>query len=379
MSLLGAHLTLLMGPTVPLPAPPAVLEMLDSIEITHSDEGRSGFQIVFKAVRGKADLIDYLIFANPQFKAGNRTIITCTFGAVPLVLMDGVITNHQLKPGAPGGDPASLTLTGEDVSIMMDLQEKNAEHPAQPDNVIAMKIILSYAQYGLIPLVIPPITLDVPLPVERTPVQRATDLAYLTEIAGRHAYTFFIIPGPVIGTNTAYWGPSIRTTPPQRALTVNMGPDTNVESIQFERTPAEATTVQGNVQDRTTNQRIPVMSFLTTRPPLAINSPLLDRALTRTETFGGRGGQTAQQAMAEAQARTDQSMDTVKVEGELNTAAYGLPLIARGLVGLRGVGFSYDGLYYVKKVTHAIKMGEYKQKFTLTREGTGSTVPMVVP
>ncbi len=379
MSLIGAHVTLLMGPTVTLPVPPPVLQMLESIEITHSDEGRSGFQIVFKAVRSKADLIDYLLFANPQFKAGNRVIITCTFGSVPLVLMDGIITNHQLKPGSPGSEPASLTLTGEDVSVMMDLEEKNSEHPAQPDNVIAMKLILGYAQYGLIPLVIPPLTLDVPLPVERTPVQRATDLAYLTEIAGRHAYIFFIIPGPVIGVNTAYWGPPIRTTPPQRALTVNMGPDTNVDSIQFERTPAEATTVQGSVQDRTTNQRLPVMSFLTTRPPLAINSPLLDRALTRTETFGGRSGQNAQQAMAEAQARTDQSMDTVKVEGELNTAAYGLPLIARGLVGLRGVGFSYDGLYYVKQVTHVIHAGSYKQKFTLTREGTGSTVPVVVP
>jgi len=37
------------------------------------------------------------------------------------------------------------------------------------------------------------------------------------------------------------------------------------------------------------------------------------------------------------------------------------------------------GLYYVKKVTHTIKAGQYKQKFTLTREGTGSTVPVVVP
>jgi hypothetical protein len=83
--------------------------------------------------------------------------------------------------------------------------------------------------------------------------------------------------------------------------------------------------------------------------------------------------------MAQAQARTDATTDTVKVEGDLNTAKYGLPLQARGLVGLRGVGYSYDGLYYVKKVTHHLQTGQYKQKFTLTREGTGSTVPMVVP
>ena len=378
MSLIGLHLTLLMGPTVPLPVPEPALEMLDSIEVTHSDEGRSGFQIVFKATRNRKDFIDYLLFANPQFRAGNRTIIACAFGAIPLVLMDEIITNHQLQPGTPGGDPASLTLTGEDVSIMMDLEQKNAEHPAQPDNIIAMKIILTYAQYGLIPLVIPPLTLEVPLPVERTPVQRATDLAYLTEIAGQHAYTFFIVPGTRHRHKYRLLGTPIRIGIPQKALTVDMGPDTNVDSIQIERSPAEATTVQGSVQDRTTNQRIPVMTFLTTRPPLALNTPILDRLLTRTETFGGSSGQDAQQAMGEAQARTDASMDTVKVEGVLNTAKYGLPLMARGLVGMRGVGFSYDGLYYVKKVTHSIKTGEYTQKFTLTREGTGSTVPVVI-
>jgi hypothetical protein len=379
MSLVGLHLTLLMGPTVPLPVPQPALEMLESVEVTHSDEGRSGFQLVFKAIRSRKDFVDYLIFANPQFRAGNRVIITNLFGSVPLVLMDGIITNHQLQPGSPGDEPASLTLTGEDVSIMMDLEEKNAEHPAQPDNLIALKLILGYAQYGLIPLVIPPVSFDVPIPVERTPVQRATDLAYLKELAEKHAYTFFVIPGPLTGTNTAYWGPPIRVGIPQKALTVDMGPETNVDALQIERSPVEATTVQGSVQDRRTNQRVPVLSFLTTRPPLALNNPLLDRALTRTQVFGGRSGQDAQQAMALAQSETDASLDTVKVEGELNTGKYGLPLMARGLVGMRGAGFSYDGLYYVKKVTHTIKMGEYTQKFTLTREGTGSTVPVVLP
>jgi hypothetical protein len=379
MSILGLHLTLLMGPTVPLPVPEAALEMLDSVEVTHSDEGRSGFSIVFKALRSRKDFIDYLLFASPQFKAGNRVIISALFGSIPLVLMDGIITNHQLQPGTPGGDPASLTLMGEDISVMMDLQEKNVEHPAQPDNLIALKILLSYAQYGLVPLVIPPVTMDIPNPIERTPVQRGTDLAYLQEMARRYAYTFYVLPGPVIGANTAYWGPPIRVGIPQRALTVDMGPDTNVDALKIERTPVDASTAQGSVQDRTSNQRIPVMSFLTTRPPLAINNPLLDRVLTRTEVFGGRSGQNAQQAMSEAQARTDQSMDTVKVEGELNTMKYGMPLFSRGLVGLRGVGFSYDGLYYVKAVKHVIKSGDYKQHFTLTREGTGSTVPLVVP
>ena len=378
MSLLGLHLTLLIGPTIPVPVPETVLEALDRVEVTHSDEGRSGFQIVFKATRTRRFYLDYPLFDSPQFRPGARVILTTTFGATPTVLMDGIITNQQITP-SKGSDPAVLTLTGEDVSFKMDLDEKSAEHPAQPDNVIAAKIILSYAQYGLLPLVISPLAFDVPLPTERIPVQQATDLAYLNKLAARHAYVFYIIPGPVIGTNTAYWGPPIRLGIPQRALTVDMGPETNVETISFENSAAEATAQQGKVQDRTSNQQLPVASFVSTRPPLALYTPFTNPGTLRKERFRATSGQNTAQAMSQAQAATDVSMDIVKVEGELNTAKYGLPLQARGLVGLRGVGFSYDGLYYVKKVTHAIKLGEYKQKFTLTREGTGSTVPVVIP
>jgi hypothetical protein len=52
-------------------------------------------------------------------------------------------------------------------------------------------------------------------------------------------------------------------------------------------------------------------------------------------------------------------------------------LKARKLVGVRGAGVAFDGLYYVSKVTHNIKRGEYKQTFELKRNGLVSTVPMV--
>jgi hypothetical protein len=44
---------------------------------------------------------------------------------------------------------------------------------------------------------------------------------------------------------------------------------------------------------------------------------------------------------------------------------------------VRGAGQYYDGNYYVKSVTHNIKRGEYKQNFTLTRGGIGSSVSSV--
>ena len=43
---------------------------------------------------------------------------------------------------------------------MMDLEEKNAEHPAQAETVIATLLIGPYPTYGLIPQVIPPSLID---------------------------------------------------------------------------------------------------------------------------------------------------------------------------------------------------------------------------
>jgi hypothetical protein len=54
-------------------------------------------------------------------------------------------------------------------------------------------------------------------------------------------------------------------------------------------------------------------------------------------------------------------------------------LKARQLVGVRGAGVAYDGLYYVQSVTSTLKRGQFKQNFQLTRNGLVSVTPRVVP
>jgi phage protein D len=292
--------------------------------------------------------------------------------------MDGVITNQQLQPGREPGT-ATFTITGEDVSLMMDLHEKSAEHPAQDETIIANKLILSYAQYGLIPMVLPPLVIDPPIPIERVPVQQATDLQYLVQLAERHAYVFYVAPGPAPFTNTAYWGPPKRLDLPQRALNVNLGSETNVDSLNFSNNALAPTMVSGSVQDRTTNQSVPVRTFASTRPPLASQPAwLLNQPNVRTQQFRATGLNITQ-SYARAQAITDNAADVVTAEGELDALRYNGLLQARGLVGLRGAGYSYDGFYYVKRVTHTIRKGSYKQRFTLTRDGVGAISPVVVP
>ena len=376
---LGIHLTLLIGPTVAVPAPPPLTEALQSVEVTHSDEARSGFQITLQVGRsGPLDLLDYSLLNNPLLKPFNRVILIVTVDATPHVLMDGIITHQQLSPGTQPGT-STLTATGEDVSVMMDLEEKSAEHPAQDETLIALKLIGSYAQYGLIPIVIPPVVIDPPIPIERVPVQQVTDLGYLKQMAGRFGYVFFVTPGPAPFTNMAYWGPPPRLGVPQRALSVNMGPQTNVDSLSFQNNGMAPTLVAGKVQDRTTNQSMPVQTFASTRPPLSSQPAwLVNQPNVRKSQFRGDGLNVAQ-AFARAQGVTDASADAVSGEGQLDALRYGDLLQARGLVGVRGAGYSYDGFYYVKRVTHTIRKGQYKQRFALSRDGVGATTPVVIP
>ena len=65
--------------------------------------------------------------------------------------------------------------------------------------------------------------------------------------------------------------------------------------------------------------------------------------------------------------------------GSLDVLRYGHVLRARMLVGVRGAGLAYDGLYYVDSVTHDLKRGDYKQSFTLSRDGLISITPRVLP
>src|SRR5271165_477592 len=171
MALLGIHLTLLIGPGVALPAPAFLMEALDTVEVSQGDDVRSGFQITFTASRSSVtEALDSAIVSSPLLKTFNRVIVIVTLNATPQILIDGIITHQQFSPGADSS-LAVLTITGEDVSVMMDLEEKTAEHPAQDETAIALKIIASYAEYGLIPKVVPPPTFDLPLPIERVPVQ----------------------------------------------------------------------------------------------------------------------------------------------------------------------------------------------------------------
>jgi hypothetical protein len=372
--LLGIHLTLMIGPTVPLPAPMPLAEALVSAEVTHSDRGRSGFSLTFETGRGGAlAALDHPLLALPLLRPNSRVVLIVTLSAMPAVLIDGYITRQSLQPGDRPGT-SRITVIGEDVSLAMDREEKSVEHPAQEETIIATKLI---ASHGMIPMVIPPVAIDPALPIERIPVQQGTDLQYLAAMAERHGYVFYVIPGPVPMLNTGYWGPPVRLGVPQPALTMDMGPETNVKSLSFGSDGNGPTLVEGRVQDRLSNAALPVRTFASFRVPLsAMPLWLINQPDVRRRQFR-ESGVSATQAFARAQGQVDAAADAVTATGELDAARYGRLLQPRGLVGVRGAGWTYDGFWYVREVRHVLTRGEYSQHFSLARDGYGSTVPIV--
>lgn len=380
MTLLGTHLTILAGNGVPLPLPASALAALDTIEISSGTSERSGLQAQFKAGRGSslAELADYPIMNQAGLKAGARFIVMLTLGIVPQVLFDGIVTQSQLSPGQGQGD-GTLAVSAEDIRFKMDQVERDESYPGMPVAAIAAVIMARYAAYGLVPTIIPPIVAEVPLPIDRVTTQSGTDLAFLNQLAQATDYIFTVTPGPVPLMNVGYFGPQPRLGLPQSALTVNMGPDTNVSSINFQLNAGDAHQVTGEVQDRTTNTSIPVRSTVPLRVPLATEPALLNSATAGERRYRPGGARGGAAAMAEAQAMADRSTDVLTAEGDLDGSRYGKVLQPRQLVGVRGAGRAHDGFYFVQEVKHMLKRGEYKQHFKLTREGTGSTTPIVRP
>lgn len=374
----GIKLEIRIGKNVPAPAPFELAEALQQVEVNHNEEGHSGFELNFQAGRcGKGGLQEYPLLDGGLLEPLNRVILVVTIRSIPYILMDGIITRHQLLPRSTDGE-SSLVVIGEDVSLMMDMNERPAGHVSMNDREIVESILGSsdYSQYGIVSEVSDPPTSENPDPDERTPTQRNTDLRYLRELAGRHGFVFYIVPGPGSGQNTAYWGPTRQEGVPQRPLSVNMGPFTNVEQINFNYNVLSPTRVTGSVQDRESNE--PATLGASSEKPALSSRGLKDPAQIRS-VLAPPSGLTTAQTQGRIQGMTDSSAGkTATAYGELDAMCYEGLLWPHRLVEVRGAGRSYDGLWYVNQVSHVLRKSEsYKQSFSLSREGLGTTVQQV--
>ncbi|WP_308368742.1 hypothetical protein [Streptomyces sp. ISL-36] len=373
----GVTFTLMTGALRAEPVPAELAEALLEAQITVSAGQRSGFQLKFALARD--GLLNRRLLPGRSLDPPARVILVAHVDGVSTVLMDGVITRHDV---APSNDAAqsTLTLTGVDVTQMMDLVDMSwLKLPAMPPELCVGFLVGKYAMYGLVPQIVPSVLLLAPNPLEQVPNQQGTDYEQISRLADEAGYVFYVEPGPRPGQNLAYWGPEVRTGRAQAALSVNMDAATNVESLSFsfDGIARSVPLVLGHLPKAHLTIPIPVPDITPLNPPLGRKIPVplsvkpINAGRKATEGTTDRDDATAKfdivKTTARAMARAAQSAQVISASGSLDVMRYGRPLQARRLVGVRGAGPAYDGEYYVKSVTSTLKPGEFKQRFSLSR------------
>ncbi|MDP9190328.1 MAG: hypothetical protein M3P06_01320 [Acidobacteriota bacterium] len=367
-------MTLMIGPVMARPVDRKVLDALTEVSVVTTVGERSKFTLTFN-ISTRSSLHTLFLLTGGSTIPIMRVIVVVTVNGMPNVLIDGVITHQETAPGATPGQ-STLTVSGDDLTTVMNqIDFTGFPFPCLPAEARVALMVAKYAFLGIIPMVIPSVLIDIPVPTDRIPVQQGTDYAYIEQLANEVGYSFYLEPGPAPGTSVAYWGPQIRVGPPQPALNIDMDAHTNVESLSFRFDAENASLLILFLQIKALGVSIPIPIPAVTplSPPLGLIPPI-PRNIYRLDGASALGPiRSAAIAMAE----TAKSSDSVTGTGSLNVQRYGRLLKARQLVGVRGAGTAYDGLYYVSSVTHSIKRGEYKQNFTLVRNGLVSTVQKV--
>jgi hypothetical protein len=373
------QLSLLMGPLFPQAVPRAVLDSLAEVEVSIQDVGTSGFKLTFSVDKQSPLQILFLLTGGMPLLF-MRVILVATVNGTANVLIDGVITKNDIAPGDKGSN-STLSLFGEDLTALMNQSDWSGfPFPALPAEARVALLLAKYSMFGVIPLVIPSVMLFEPLPTDQIPSQQGTDLQYIRSLAKDVGYVFYLEAGPAPGTSKAYWGPQIKVGPVQPALSADMDAYTNVESLRFsfDQQKNRIPIVYLYNQQTGITIPIPIPPVTPLSPPLGLIPPLPTNIMgdlkpPRDDMAKKPIPQTLMLGLAAAA----EYQEAVSAEGTLSVTRYGNVLKARQLVGVRGAGPAFDGLYYVKKVTHKIKRGEYKQDFILTRNGLVSTLPNI--
>ena len=369
----GINLQLLIGP-VPIPAPPEVVEALSSVKIeAAAGETQAGFELTFD-LPARSPLRTLFLLTGGGSLPLMRVVLVVQIGGQAESVIDGVTTNVETQPGE--GGVGKLVVKGKDLSALMDIIELSGlPYPAMSPAVRVLLVLAKYAALGVIPIVIPSIVEDLPIPIQRIPSQRGSDYAYVKSLAHQCGYVFYMEPGPLPATSKAYWGPEVRVGEPQPALSVNMDALTNVEQLSFNFDKEKKTMPIVYFQEAISKVPIgiPIPDISPLNPPLGLVPPLPPKLVSLDDT----AHMSPLSALMTGLAYAGQHSDSVFGTGRLDVARYGRLLKSRQLVGVRGAGLPFDGLYFVKSVTHDIKRGEYKQSFSLARNGLVSTFPTV--
>jgi hypothetical protein len=250
-----------------------------------------------------------------------------------------------------------------------------------PDIATVNAVLAPYLALGIVPMVIPPVIPVVQSLSSGWPAQvNMTDRAFVQQMAAQCGYVFFVRPGPAPLSSIAYFGPDTALPIPQPALSINLDAQSNVDSLSFTLDGLAKKARIYTILDPITKKipiPIPVPNINIFKPPLGARpTPLVPAKIDFASDFAKYPPDEAANRVLAYLLDMDNAA-AIRGSGSLDAFRYGRVLQDRALVGVRGAGLAYDGMYFVDSVSHAIKKGSYSQNFTLSRDGLISNTPRV--
>lgn len=331
------------------------------ITVEEDLEQGSSFSIELSACRNEDGSWPYLDDAN--LRAWNRVTVYAAFPSQTEVVIDGYIAQVDLQTQPREGN-VSVTLRGVDAAYHMNLEDKTRIWREQTYEDIAREVIESYGFEARIAE--SPAASGTPPAV----AQRGTDHAFLRELARRRGYEFFVQGG------TAFFRPPELAGKPQKLIAVNFGDETNCSQFQVHADGTAPTAAAFHFLDPMTgavgesrlaqSDQVPLGTTPLSALRGAINMP---QALQRPRRLGTMDQARADAYNAGLMRRNDW---WVVANGRLNGLRYGQVLRSRKLVTVKGVGPTYNGSFYVRKVHHELTMRTYEMDFELVRNAVGA-------
>ena len=297
-------------------------------------------------------------------------ILVCTLGGIPNVLIDGVVTRHEVAPSNEAGQ-STLTLTGEDLTVLMDVIEiPIMRYPGMP--IVARLNLLAREVRGVRhrssghSAAVP----RCPDTNGQIPSQTGSDLAYIKKMADADRLHLLSRARSRAGHQHLLLRPRHPHSHSAACAQRQHGRELQRRKAHLQpRWPGE----EGRHHDDhgSDHRQDPDPDSGAEHQPPAPAARRDAHAADENLVSARRRQLNSIQAIALALAKTGDTGEAISGSGTLNVIRYGICAARQLLVGVRGAGRAYDGMYYVSTVTHNIKRGEYKQSFTLSRDGTG--------
>ncbi|MCC7174000.1 MAG: hypothetical protein IT159_02295 [Bryobacterales bacterium] len=346
------------------PAPAALIAAVQSIQVEDHAELADLLRIKL-TVGVRSDGRGWTVLDDDIFSRLASVSVAIRVANTRETLIHAYVVETSVNFSAQPGQ-SILTVVAMDPTVLMNLEEKIKPWPDMADSSIATAI---FSDYGFTPQVrdSQPARAD----NEHRVIQRATDIAFLSQLAERNGYECYVETNAA-GQVEGHFHPPDTSQQPQGVLTLNMGEATNVRSFSVRNDMLRPVTVQAKGLEVESGSEQPAESQSQSGGGLGSAATVAsDRP--RKILLAGTGLAKAGELQTAAQAVVDRSAWAITAEGELDASTYGGVLRAKRPVTVRGAGRALSGTYYVQRVLHTFTAEGYRQQFSLRRNASGLT------